>query len=425
MKAVLSVTLALCGAIIPFPTLCQTDISRSVAKWSQAVVAIEARSADNRATSVGSGFIVSADGRIATNLHVILGFDSIRVELPSGASYSDVVVIAYDEQKDLALLKVPSAGLPRLELGEFSQVRAGLPVVALGSPRGLRGTITQGIVSALREHPAGGFSVIQTDAAINPGNSGGPLLNRKGQVIGVVVAKLTNSEGLNFAIPVSYLRPLLDSAVGSLSIADVNRRLKASAPRREVDVARMPTRWKNLETGAVWILRTITDMFHLERVFADVDQSFGPYEHYEIRSDGKTVTTLRKIGIVGFFNDGSAKLCKFEIQNDLEIVEFLPDRIEAQATEYSVRITPNQVECERLSSRKVGIRLIPALPEDQPRPVLLSERRKALAEGDAERRQSYAQRCQELMDLYGKFCLRQPASVCPLVRDDIAFYCRR
>jgi S1-C subfamily serine protease len=149
---------------------------------------------------LGSGFIVSSDGKIVTNLHVVRDMNAAAVQTATGHTFSSVMVLATDETKDLAIIKIAGMGLPALELGNSEMVSVGEQVVIVGSPRGLEGSVTAGIISSVRDGGSG-FKVLQTDAAMNPGNSGGPLVNTKGQAIGVASFKITASEGLNFAIP--------------------------------------------------------------------------------------------------------------------------------------------------------------------------------------------------------------------------------
>lgn len=172
---------------------------------------VEIKGFSNSKETGGSGFIVTSDGRIATSLHVISVLDSGAVRLSSGEIFDKFTVIAVDERRDLAIIKIAGFDLPTLELGNSSQVEPGEAVMLLGNPHGLQGTMTTGIVSAVRDLPEG-IKVIQTDAAANPGNSGGPMINAQGQAIGVVGFKIVESENLNFAIPINYIRGLLFEA---------------------------------------------------------------------------------------------------------------------------------------------------------------------------------------------------------------------
>ena len=159
---------------------------------------------------VGTGFILTSDGYIATNYHVVDNASRITVTLDSGESYG-ARLIGGDEVADLAVIKIDAKGLPTAELGNSDAAVEGEYVVAIGNPGGIEfmGSSTLGIVSAVNRTvditPTRQMTVIQTDASINPGNSGGPLVNMKGQVIGINTLKLSSSlyEGMGFAIPIN------------------------------------------------------------------------------------------------------------------------------------------------------------------------------------------------------------------------------
>jgi serine protease Do len=164
-----------------------------------------------RERSLGSGFIMGADGLIVTNNHVVEKADTIQVKLNNGKEF-DAEVIGKDPKTDLALIKIKSAEkLPFLPLGNSDGLRVGEWVVAIGSPFGLEHTVTAGIVSAkgrvIGTGPYDDF--IQTDASINPGNSGGPLLNLEGQVVGINTAIVAQGQGIGFAIPINMARGIL------------------------------------------------------------------------------------------------------------------------------------------------------------------------------------------------------------------------
>ena len=165
----------------------------------------------------GSGFILTSDGYIATNYHVVQDASTITVVLNSGKQY-DAQVIGYDADADLAVVKINASNLTAATLGNSDAAADGEFVVAIGSPGGIdfAGSSTFGIISAVNRQIAitdtRNMTVIQTDAAINPGNSGGPLVNMNGQVIGINAMKLSSSnyEGMGFAIPISAAKPILD-----------------------------------------------------------------------------------------------------------------------------------------------------------------------------------------------------------------------
>lgn len=162
---------------------------------ASSVVVIQGKTEDGY--GLGSGFIISKDGKIATALHVIRDLKTASVQLSDGKKFESLSVLAIDEEKDLAVVKIAAADLPVLELADSTALTVGEPVVVVGSPRGLEGTVTAGILSSVRDL-GDGFKVLQTDAAINPGNSGGPLLNNQAKVVGVVSFMLRSAEGLNF-----------------------------------------------------------------------------------------------------------------------------------------------------------------------------------------------------------------------------------
>ncbi len=155
----------------------------------------------------GSGFIISADGYIMTNAHVVAGAKEVTVRLDDRREYP-ARVIGSDERTDVALLKIDAANLPTVKLGDSDQLKVGDWVLAIGSPFGLERTATQGIVSALsRNLPDENYvPFIQTDAAVNPGNSGGPLFDTEGNVVGVnsqIYSRSGGYMGLSFAVPIN------------------------------------------------------------------------------------------------------------------------------------------------------------------------------------------------------------------------------
>lgn len=189
---------------------------------SPSVVVIQGKTESGEA--LGSGFIVSKDGKIVTNLHVIRDLTTVNVQMTNGDVFDTVSVLATDERRDLAVVQVAGFDLPALELGDSGTLAVGEPVVAVGSPRGLEGSVTAGILSAVRDGGEG-FKVLQTDAAVNPGNSGGPLVDGKARAIGVVSFKLRSAEGLNFAVPINYVRGLLNALHEPMTLGKMRENL--------------------------------------------------------------------------------------------------------------------------------------------------------------------------------------------------------
>lgn len=193
----------------------------------------------------GSGFIVDADGIVLTNAHVVEGANEVGVTLPDGRSFTGKVLGA-DPLTDVAVVKVVGSRLPVASLGDSSRVRPGEWAIAIGNPLGLDNTVTAGIISAIQRTNAVGegqrVPYIQTDAAVNPGNSGGPLINDRGQVIGINTAiRQAPGAGLSFAIPINTARQIADQilARGYASHPYIGVRLQALTPQlaREINAS--------------------------------------------------------------------------------------------------------------------------------------------------------------------------------------------
>jgi len=204
-----------------------------------------------RPQGMGSGVIVSADGHILTNSHVVKDADDITVNLSDKRSFK-AKVIGADPESDIAVIKIEANGLPIAKLGDSSKLRVGEIVMAVGNPFGLNRTVTSGIISATGRSNVGiiGYEdFIQTDAAINPGNSGGPLVNIEGEVIGINTAIATRSggyQGVGFAIPSNSAKLIMDDLMKGgkvrrgllgVNIQDVNEALAKSFGRNEAEGA--------------------------------------------------------------------------------------------------------------------------------------------------------------------------------------------
>lgn len=168
---------------------------------------------------IGSGFIVSKEGLIVTNKHVVSGQGKYKVITSDGKKY-DVEKVYRDPANDIAVLQIGASGLKPVELGDSSKIKVGQLAVAVGTPLGeFRGTVTKGIISGVGRGITAGSpfegdveeldNIIQTDAAINPGNSGGPLINSSSQVIGINVAVASGAENIGFAIPINVVKDAL------------------------------------------------------------------------------------------------------------------------------------------------------------------------------------------------------------------------
>jgi len=189
------------------------DVKGILAKVEPSVVDIVSQS--RRETGEGTGIIISPDGYILTNAHVVNGASTVTVSTSTSTKALPARVIGADEGHDVALIKLDSGGgsLPAADLGRSADVKVGDDVVAIGNALGLRGdpTVTRGIVSALGRTVENLTGMIQTDAAINPGNSGGPLVNSAGQVIGINTAVAADgAQNIGFAIPIDAAKALAD-----------------------------------------------------------------------------------------------------------------------------------------------------------------------------------------------------------------------
>jgi S1-C subfamily serine protease len=213
-------------------TVQQEDITGVVANVKDSVVTLTSQISAGRgggffggggtATGIGTGIVLTADGYVLTNRHVVEGSESLKATLADGTEYPAEVVTTSDTQ-DLALVKVDASGLKPATIGNSDQIKVGQTAIAIGSPLGtFTETVTRGIVSALDRsitvqdeqtgRPTTLSGLIQTDAAINPGNSGGPLLNAAGEVVGVNTATAATAEGIGFAIPIKEAQSLIDQA---------------------------------------------------------------------------------------------------------------------------------------------------------------------------------------------------------------------
>jgi S1-C subfamily serine protease len=167
----------------------------------------------------GSGFVIDKEGRILTNYHVIADARQVEVTLHNRKKYK-ATIVGVDKSHDLAIVQIKASDLQPMTLGDSTNLQVGQKVYAIGNPFGLAGTLTQGIVSSIRQvqEPDGLVidEAIQTDAAINPGNSGGPLLNSHGEVIGIntiIASSVGQSAGIGFAIPINTAKAVLNDLV--------------------------------------------------------------------------------------------------------------------------------------------------------------------------------------------------------------------
>ncbi|MGH9700158.1 MAG: S1C family serine protease [Candidatus Acidiferrales bacterium] len=207
----LSMLLLISGVAAAQSAQPRKDIPSIARAANGVIVSIITSDKDGHPVAQGSGFLVTKDGRIVTNYHVIKGASSAIVKLPDGAFYAVDGVVAFDKARDLAVIKAHGQNFHVVTLGNSDRVQVGEEVVAIGSPLSLEATVSSGIVSGIRNIQEEGGKFLQVTAPISPGSSGGPLFNMAGEVIGITTLYLKGGENLNFAIPINDAKLLLST----------------------------------------------------------------------------------------------------------------------------------------------------------------------------------------------------------------------
>ncbi|MEP7121707.1 MAG: trypsin-like peptidase domain-containing protein [Byssovorax sp.] len=218
IRTCLALTIALLLAASISVGASASELSDLAAKTTPSVVLLTVEDSAGRKLGTGTGFFASTDGRIITNHHVIEGGAKITATLSDGSRRAILGVLASDERRDIAILAADGGASPALALGSSTGVRPGDEVVVIGSPRGLSGTLSVGIVSAIRAHGLGDEPDeqikteswgIQITAAISPGSSGSPIMTKSGEVVAVAVGTLNGAQALNFGVPIEVARGML------------------------------------------------------------------------------------------------------------------------------------------------------------------------------------------------------------------------
>jgi S1-C subfamily serine protease len=212
----------------------------------------------------GSGFIFRADGYVMTNAHVVRGVDSVMVKLKDGRRLQGRV-IGRDRISDVAVVKIEATGLPTVSLGQSQSLAVGEWAIAIGNPLGLENTVTTGIISATGRSSAEigesdfHMELIQTDAAINPGNSGGPLLNARGQVIGINTAIIQHAQGLGFAIPIHRARRIATQLIedGQAEHPYVGIEMLALTPEIKAEINRQQSGPRVQVSEGILVMRVV------------------------------------------------------------------------------------------------------------------------------------------------------------------------
>lgn len=183
-----------------------------VEKYGKAVVLITTVKESQGTVGIGTGFIVSSSGVIITNFHVIAGAYPAMIKLTNGDIYDDILIIDFDERRDIAIIKIKGWDLPVVELGNSELIKIGEQIIVIGNPQGLENSVTDGLVSGIRDS-GDGYNVHQISAPISPGSSGSPVFNRKGEVIGIATSSIEDGQNLNFSVPINYARGLISEDV--------------------------------------------------------------------------------------------------------------------------------------------------------------------------------------------------------------------
>ena len=185
------------------------DISAIAREANGSVVSIVMSDKEGHPAAQGSGFLISKDGRIVTNYHVIRSGASAVIKLPDGAFFAVDGLLSSDKDRDVAIIKAHGNNFRSLTLGDSDRLQIGEEVVAIGSPLSLESTVSNGIISGIRTVEEEGGKFLQITVPISPGSSGGPLFNMAGKVVGITTSHLAGGENLNFAIPINALKPML------------------------------------------------------------------------------------------------------------------------------------------------------------------------------------------------------------------------
>jgi S1-C subfamily serine protease len=205
----LNVTLLLLvcwSPVISFASSESDVIAQIVEQRSDAVVLIAVSSPDG--DRLGSGFFISRDGKFVTNYHVIKGAEKVVVKLRNGTAFLPQRIVNLDPAKDIAVIQIDRNSPAYFPLGNSNEVASGERVLTIGNPQGLENTVADGLISSIRMNEAG-MKIFQISVPLSNGSSGGPLINMKGEAIGITTASMAVGESLNFAVPINYVRILL------------------------------------------------------------------------------------------------------------------------------------------------------------------------------------------------------------------------
>lgn len=283
----------------------------------------------------GTGFIVNSTGVIATAFHVVDGASKVAIKTPAGDIYDEVSLLAKDERRDLAILKINGFDLPTANLGNSNEIAPGDKVIVVGNPLGaeqLQTSISDGIVSGVRDLGEG-YKVIQVTAPVSAGNSGGPAFSANGDVIGIIVFRLKEGQSLNFAVPINYVRGMLGSIDTNRPISQW-KKVQGTESVFSEKVSAKITRWKSLTSGTARILRYEGDYIYIETVWSEELRKLGVFTIAEVKKQGDKYIGIGREKIVWWETNPytGEKVTTYSCTNELaiELTSVTPYRIEGR-----------------------------------------------------------------------------------------------
>lgn len=303
---------------------------------------------------VGTGFFVRPD-IIATNVHVMAALSKPQIQNFDGVRSGSLSILAFDHQRDLALVRVANKGTP---LKVAQNIPApGSEVLALGHPRGLEMTATSGTVSAIRKQAG----LIQTDAAVNPGNSGGPLIDKNGRVVGAVVSRIAGAEGLGFAVPIQFVEQMLKSDNQALTLEQFLEALYSDPAYVEGILQALPKRFKEANGKGIWKLQTSSpERLVFEHEYVYEDQSVGMSWTIDVKRKRAMIYT-------GFAAQSRVCFIPGTPQHKVCNLQF-PVALRVKDGAVNVQAEYGKLNCERCAlenTTRQGIGLVAASSSDQ------------------------------------------------------------
>jgi hypothetical protein len=298
------------------------------------VVLIETYGDDGKVSGSGSGFLVSADGRILTNFHVIAHTKRATVRLANQDAYDAVHVLGVDKRRDIALLMIDAANLSYLRLGRSESAQIGDRLFTLGTPLGfLQNTLSEGLLSGVRQMD--GFKLFQLSAPISPGSSGSPVFNAQGEVIGIVKATIEEGQNLNFAIPIDYTAGMMNArelqSLSSFYEPEEQKQQAATNTATRASEEGFPTHWKSLTTGTTKILRRDGDRLYVENVLSAAQRNAGCFSMADLEGKGDFFTgTLRYSCVCQYTKAAQTLTNRFTSITTIEITKLSQTRIEGR-----------------------------------------------------------------------------------------------